>query len=66
MRKKLVIPKFSSEAEDAAWHDAHKAELEDEFIRQMKAGTAIVARKGEPLSSVLERLRNLRQSGDET
>jgi hypothetical protein len=48
MSKKLVIPVFSSEAEDAAWHDAHRNEIEDEFIRQVKAGTAIVLGKGEP------------------
>jgi len=45
MAKKLVIPSFSSEAEDAAWHDSHKGEIEQEFVRRMKAGTVIVRRR---------------------
>jgi hypothetical protein len=45
MAKKLVIPRFSSETEDAAWHDSHKREIEQEFIRRMKAGTVIVPRR---------------------
>jgi hypothetical protein len=47
--KKLVIPVFASEAEDVAWHEAHWKEIEDEMVRQMKAGTAIVVGKGEPM-----------------
>ncbi|MFI5114282.1 MAG: hypothetical protein ACHP7J_03980 [Terriglobales bacterium] len=31
--KQAVIPKFSSEAEEAAWWDAHRSEI-DEQIRQ--------------------------------
>ena len=45
MAKKLVIPGFSSEAEDAVWHDGHKRQIEEEFVRRMKAGTVIVRRR---------------------
>ena len=45
MAKKLVIPSFSSEAEDAVWHDSHKRQIEQEFVRRMKAGTVIVRRR---------------------
>ena len=45
MAKKLVIPSFSSKAEDAVWHDSHKRQIEQEFVRRMKAGTVIVRRK---------------------
>jgi len=45
MAKKLVIPGFSSEAEDAVWHDGHKRQIEEEFVRRMKAGTVIVRQR---------------------
>ena len=45
MAKKLVIPSFSSAAEDAVWHDSHKRQIEQEFVRRMKAGTVIVRRR---------------------
>jgi predicted DNA binding CopG/RHH family protein len=41
MAKKLIIPSFSSEAEDAEWHWKHRRELEREFLRQMKAGKTL-------------------------
>ena len=41
MAKKLVIPSFSSEAEDAEWHWRHRRELEDEFLRRMVEGTTL-------------------------
>lgn len=47
MSKRLIVPAFASEAEEAAWHDAHMREIEDEISRQVKAGTAIVVDKGE-------------------
>jgi predicted DNA binding CopG/RHH family protein len=48
MAKKLVIPHFSSEAEDAEWHQKHKRELEREFARQWGAGTSFRRRNGNP------------------
>ena len=51
MSKKLVIPTFASEAEDAAWHDRHKKEIDREIVRRMKAGTVILKRKKRELSA---------------
>jgi predicted metal-dependent hydrolase len=34
--KKVVIPKFSNEAEEVAWWDAHRSEIEAEIRQQMK------------------------------
>jgi len=32
----MVIPKFSNEAEEATWWDAHRSEIEAEIRQQMK------------------------------
>jgi predicted DNA binding CopG/RHH family protein len=59
MTKKLVIPHFSSEAEDAEWHQKHKRELEQEFGRQWDAGTTFRRTKGNPaLRRITIRLSN--------
>jgi predicted DNA binding CopG/RHH family protein len=34
--KRGVIPKFTSEAEEAAWWDAHRSEIEAEIRQRMK------------------------------
>jgi predicted DNA binding CopG/RHH family protein len=34
--KRTVIPKFKSEAEEAAWWDAHRSEVEAEIRRRMQ------------------------------
>jgi hypothetical protein len=34
--KQAVIPKFSSEAEEPAWWDAHRSEIEAEIRQRMK------------------------------
>jgi len=34
--KKAVIPKFSSEVQEAAWCDAHRSEIEAEIRQRMK------------------------------
>jgi hypothetical protein len=34
--KPAVIPKFSSESEEAAWWDAHRSEVEAEIRQRMK------------------------------
>jgi predicted DNA binding CopG/RHH family protein len=34
--KKVVIPKFSSEVQEAAWWDTHRSEIEAEIRRRMK------------------------------
>jgi predicted DNA binding CopG/RHH family protein len=38
MAKKLIIPTFKTEAEDAAWHESHKEELEEEMGRRIRGG----------------------------
>ncbi len=44
-KKKLIIPKFASEAEDARWHDRHKRELESALERRIKRGSALTLRE---------------------
>jgi predicted DNA binding CopG/RHH family protein len=34
--KQVVIPKFSSDAQEAAWWDAHRSEIEAEIRQRMK------------------------------
>jgi predicted DNA binding CopG/RHH family protein len=34
--KQVVIPKFSSEAKEAAWWDAHRSEIESEIRQRVK------------------------------
>jgi predicted DNA binding CopG/RHH family protein len=34
--RKVVIPKFSSEAKEAAWWDTHRSEIEAEIRQRMK------------------------------
>src|SRR5258708_12006290 len=34
--KQVVIPKFSSEAQEAAWWDAHRSEIEAEIRQRVK------------------------------
>jgi len=34
--KQVAIPKFSNEAEEAQWWDAHRSEIESEIRRRMK------------------------------
>jgi predicted DNA binding CopG/RHH family protein len=34
--KQVTIPKFSTEAEEAAWWDTHRSEIEVEIRRRMK------------------------------
>lgn len=40
-KKTLAIPKFTSEAEDARWHDRHKRELESAMDRRIKEGSTL-------------------------
>lgn len=36
MKQQVVIPKFSSEAKEAAWWDAHRSEIETEIRQRVK------------------------------
>lgn len=38
-KKKWIIPKFGSEAEDRRWHDRHKRKLEAALERRIKEGS---------------------------
>ncbi len=40
-RKKLVVRRSSSEAEDARWHHRHKRQLESEMERRLREGSAL-------------------------
>jgi predicted DNA binding CopG/RHH family protein len=38
MAERLVVPSFRSEAEEAEWYQAHKREVEGDFLRAWKEG----------------------------
>ncbi len=40
-KRKLIIPKFASEAEDAQWHDRHRRELERALERRIREGSTL-------------------------
>lgn len=44
-KKKLIIPRFTSEAEDARWHDRHKRKLELAMERRIKEGSTLTLRE---------------------
>ena len=43
--RKTIIPKFTSEAQDARWHDRHKRELESAVERRVKEGSTVTLRQ---------------------
>lgn len=44
-KKKLVIPRFGSETEDARWHDEHKRQLESAMEQRIKDGETLTGRQ---------------------
>jgi hypothetical protein len=48
--KKLIVPKFSTEAEEAVWWDSHMDVVEENLVEAIQGGTAsaerLSARKG--------------------
>lgn len=44
-KKKLVVPKFTSEAEDARWHDRNQRGLESAMERRIREGTTLTLRQ---------------------
>jgi predicted DNA binding CopG/RHH family protein len=40
-KKKLIIPKFASQAEDARWHDRHRRKLESAVARRIQEGSTL-------------------------
>ncbi len=57
MSKKLVIPAFSSEADDAAWHQKHKRLLEREMAQRLKEGTTLTVKEAAARASTKSSLR---------
>ena len=57
MSRKLAIPAFSSEAEDAAWHQTHKRPLEREMARRLREGTTLTAKEAAARASAKRSLR---------
>ena len=65
MAKKLVIPAFASEAEEARWLDRHKKLIEREIERRIREGTGLsfqeaaeIARRRTPLKPVTIRMHS--------
>ena len=44
-KKKLIVPRFTSEGEDAQWHDRHKRQLESAMERRIKNGAILTLRQ---------------------
>jgi predicted DNA binding CopG/RHH family protein len=40
-KKKLIIPKFTSEAEDARWHNRHRRKLESALERRVQEDSTL-------------------------
>ena len=46
-KKKLIIPKFASEAEDAGWHNRHRRKLESAVAHRIQEGSTLTMRRSE-------------------
>jgi len=44
-KKKLIIPKFASEAEDARWHDRHRRKLESAVAHRIQEGSTLTVQQ---------------------
>ena len=44
-KKKLIIPKFASEAEDARWHNRHRRKLESAVAHRIQEGPTLTMRQ---------------------
>jgi predicted DNA binding CopG/RHH family protein len=44
-KKKLIIPRFTSEAEDAKWHERHRPALERATERRILEGSTLTLRE---------------------
>ena len=40
-KKKLIVPRFASEAEDARWHDRHRRKLESAVAQRIQEGSTL-------------------------
>ena len=50
--KKITVPKFGSEAEEAKWWDAHMGDVESNLVEGIRKHTA---KRGGPLRAIQER-----------
>ena len=62
-KRKMTIPKFTSEAEDSRWHQKHKRRLESEMGRRIQDGTALSLR--EAVSRIKSRPVTIRLATDD-
>lgn len=44
-KKKLIVPKFASENEDAGWQDRHRRELEQALERRIREGSTLTLQR---------------------
>ncbi len=44
-KKKLIIPKFASEAEDARWHGGHRRKIESGVAHRIQGGSTLTMRQ---------------------
>lgn len=44
-KKKLIVPSFASEAEDARWHDRHRRKLESAVAQRIQGGSTPTMRQ---------------------
>ena len=50
--KKLIIPKFASEAQEARWHDRHKGQIELAIERRINEGSSLTLRQASTRSKL--------------
>lgn len=44
-KRKLIVPKFSSETDDAKWHQNHRRKLESAFEHRIHDGSTVTLRQ---------------------
>ena len=44
-KKKLIVPRFASEAEDARWHDRHRRKLESAVAQRIQEGSVLTVQQ---------------------
>jgi hypothetical protein len=59
MKKKLALPKFSSEAEEVKWWDSHHELVEDTLLEAIKKGKT---KQGMAVKLTRERLESRKPS----
>ncbi len=44
-KRKLIVPKFTSEVEDARWHDRHRRKVESAVADRIREGSVLTLRQ---------------------